>query len=224
MNSKNKKILRILLLALVVSIMFGVGLYMYLTPQRTTMYVFNGNYKTGDAVTMDILTPVQVDSKIIYSGQTRDASTELVTGENINEVLRSGQSLRMDVIQGLPLTISLLSDSGGSSVEMKMDPKSVAVTVPVTETTGVTNDLQTGSRVNIYTLRNDAVVMILQNMRVLSVNRDDGGAITGATIECTKDQSLKLVYASSNSTIYFGMVSGSNYEPTEGEDPSYKPK
>ena len=224
MNSKNRKILRILLLALVVSIMFGVGLYMYLTPQRTTMYVFNGNYKTGDPVTMDILTPVQVDSKIIYSGQQRDAQTELVTGENINEVLRSGQSLRMDVNEGLPLTLSLLSASGGSSVEMKMDPTSIAVTVPVTETTGVTNDLQSGSRVNIYTLRNDAVVLILQNMQVLSVNRDDSGAITGATIECTQEQSLKLVYASSNSTIYFGMVSGSDYEIKEGEDPSYKPQ
>ena len=44
MNAKNKKIIMILVFALVISVVFAVGLYSYLNPQRTTIYLFNGRY------------------------------------------------------------------------------------------------------------------------------------------------------------------------------------
>ena len=45
MNAKNKKIIMILLTALVIAVIGGIALYMYLVPQKTTVYVFNDNYQ-----------------------------------------------------------------------------------------------------------------------------------------------------------------------------------
>lgn len=213
----------IIVLAVIFAIAGGAGIYSYLSPQRTTMYVFNANYEAGTQLTSEMLTAVQVDSKIIMEGSSTDASSTFVTGATITEVLKKGQSIKMNVTEGLPLTNSLLSVSGGSKVEADMDPSKIAVTVSLSETTGVTNDLKESSRVNIYTIRNNAAVLILQNMRILSVNRDSNGAITGATVECDADQSLKLIYAASNSTIYFGLVESSGYQATEEAEPSYAP-
>ena len=148
-----------------------------------------------------------------------------VTGADIKAVLNSGDSLRMDVAEGMPLTLSILSVTGGSSVEMNMDPAKIAVTVPVTSITGVTKDLKEGSRVNIYTTGGDAngTTLLFQNMRVLSVEKDSNGELSSATIEVSTDESLKLVYAANTSSIYFGLVDSSGYEYTEEKTPSYAP-
>ena len=50
MNSKNRKILIILIIAILVAAAGGVSLYLYLTPQKTTVYVFNSNYESGTAL------------------------------------------------------------------------------------------------------------------------------------------------------------------------------
>lgn len=174
MNAKNKKIIMILLTALVIAVIGGIALYMYLVPQKTTVYVFNDNYQAGTALTEKMLTPVQADSKIVVAGKNSNTSSRFVTGADIKAVLNSGDSLRMDVAEGMPLTLSILSVTGGSSVEMNMDPAKIAVTVPVTSITGVTKDLKEGSRVNIYTTGGDAngTTLLFQNMRVLSVEKD----------------------------------------------------
>ena len=122
MNAKNKKIIMILLTALVIAVIGGIALYMYLVPQKTTVYVFNDNYQAGTALTEKMLTPVQADSKIVVAGKNSNTSSRFVTGADIKAVLNSGDSLRMDVAEGMPLTLSILSVTGGSSVEMNMDP------------------------------------------------------------------------------------------------------
>lgn len=225
-KSKNKKILMILVVAAVIAIIAGVALYMYLMPQKTTVYVFNDNYEAGVALTEDMLTPIQADSKIVIAGKNSDTSSRFVTGSDIKAVLNSGDSLRMDVSEGMPLTLSILSVTGGSSVEMNMDPSKIAVTVPVTNITGVTSDLKEGSRVNIYTTGGDnaGTTLLFQNMRVLSVQKDNSGTLNSATIEVDTDQSLKLVYAANTSSIYFGLVDSSGYEYTEEKTPSYAPE
>ena len=225
MNAKNKKIIMILLTALVIAVIGGIALYMYLVPQKTTVYVFNDNYQAGTALTEKMLTPVQADSKIVVAGKNSNTSSRFVTGADIKAVLNSGDSLRMDVAEGMPLTLSILSVTGGSSVEMNMDPAKIAVTVPVTSITGVTKDLKEGSRVNIYTTGGDAngTTLLFQNMRVLSVEKDSNGELSSATIEESTDESLKLVYAANTSSIYFGLVDSSGYEYTEEKTPSYAP-
>ena len=144
MNAKNRKILFIFVAAALVAVMGGVGLYQYLLPQKTTIYVFRGAYKAGEVLTEDMLVPLQCDAHIVVAGKGEDTSSRFVTGKDIAAVLNTGDSLRMDVSEGMPLTLSLLSVNGGSPVEMHMDPSKIAVSVPVTDVTGVTNDLREG--------------------------------------------------------------------------------
>lgn len=224
MNKKNKKIIIILVVAIAVAILGGVSLWFYLVPQKTTVYVFKENYKAGEVVTGEMLTPIQADSSIVVAGKNADTSSRFVTGQDIDEVLKTGDSLRMDVSAGMPLTISLLSVNGGSSVEMNMDPSKIAITIPVNSITGITNDLKDGSRVNIYAGTSEGgTALMFQNMRVLTVAKDSNGTLSSATIEVDKNQSLKLVYAASNTTIYLGLVDSSGYEYAKGT-PSYTPK
>ena len=212
MNSKNKGIIMLLVAAVIVGIIGGVALITYMKPQKTTVYTFKDNYKAGTEVTSDMLTAVQCDSKIVTAGKKTDTSSRFVTGANLKAVLNSGDSLRMDVSEGMPLTLSMLSVNGGSTVEMNMDPTKVAVTVPVTNVSGVTNDLKEGSRVNIYAMGVDTpgTTLLFQNMRVINTQKDNG-TLSSATIEVDVDQSLKLVYAANYSTIYLGLVDSTGW-------------
>lgn len=224
MNKKNRKILLILIIAALVAVIGGAATYMYLTPQKTTVYVFKDNYKAGEVLTEEMLTAVQCDSKIVVAGSTADTASRFVTGDDIDAVLKTGDALRMDVSSGMPLTLSLLSTNGGSSVEMQMDPSKVAVTIPVTSITGVTPDLKEGSKVNIYATGGESggTVLMFQNMRVLSVQKDTDGNLSSATIEVTAEESLELIYAVQNTSVYLGLVDSTGYEYIEGE-PAYIP-
>ena len=197
-------------MAILVAVVAAVALYLYLTPQKTTVYVFKDNFEAGELLTEEMLTPIQADSSIVVAGNKTDTASRFVTGGDIQTVLNTGDSLRMDVAEGMPLTLSMLSVNGGSSVEMNMDPSKIAVTVPVTAITGVTNDLKEGSRVNIYATgvnENGGTTLLFQNMRVLTVQKDANGGLSSATIEVDANQSLKLIYAANYSSIYFGPVS-----------------
>ena len=142
----------------------------------------------------------------------------------MDAVLKTGDSLRMDVSTGMPLTLALLSVNGGSDVEKNMDPKSIAVTVPISDITGVSNDLKNGSRVNIYeTAEGGKTVLAFQGMRILSTAKDSSGTLTSATIEANKDQAIQLVNAASNATLYFGLIDASGYEYQDGT-PTYPDK
>lgn len=160
MNSKNKGMVILLVVAAVVGIIGAVALFLFLQPQKTTVYTFKDNYKSGTELTSDMLTAVQCDSKIVTAGKKTDTAARFVTGDNLKSVLNSGDSLRMDVSEGMPLTLSMLSVNGGSTVEMNMDPTKVAVTVPVTNISGVTSDLKEGSRVNIYAMGVDTLELL----------------------------------------------------------------
>lgn len=225
MNSKNRKIIFILIAAMLTAIIGGVSMYFFLMPQKTTVYVFNDNYEAGEPLTEEMLVPIQADSKIVVAGKQANTSSSFVTGKDIETVLNAGDSLRMDVSKGMPLSLSILSVAGGSNVEMSMDPSKIAVTVPVTNVTGVTNDLKNGTRVNVYATGGDTsgTTLLFQNMRVLSVQKDNNGALFSATLEVTADESLKLIYAANYSTLHFGLVDSSGYEFTEEKTPSYAP-
>ena len=220
---KNKKIVLILVLAFVVAAAGAVALYFFLTPQKTTIYTFKENISAGTVITKDMLTPVQADSNIYMGGAKVNASEYYVTGENVDEILKSGDSLRADVVKGMPFTYSLLTSGGGSRIEMQMDTTKIAITVPVNNITGVTNELKTGSRVNVYASsggNTDVITkMIFQNMRVLATQYDKNGSLLSVTLECDTDQSMELVYYSTYASIYLGLVDGSSYQYTSVNNP-----
>ena len=122
----------------------------------------------------------------------------------------------------MPLTTSMLSVSGGSTVEMNMKSDAIAVTVPVNENTGITNDLKEGSHVNIYANLDSKISLIQQNKRILEVFKSDG-IITGVSVEENINESMELIYAVTNGSIYLGLVDATGYQSTEGADPTYSP-
>lgn len=229
MNSKNRKIILILLAALIIAIVGGIALYYYLVPQKTTIYVFRENVQAGERVTSDMLIPVQADSEIFVAGASVSASDRFVTGENIDAILKSGDSLRMDVTSGMPLTLSLLTTSGGSSIEMNMNPQKIAITVPINSITGITGELKAGSRVNVYVTgaysENGLTTLLLfENMRVLNTGFKNN-ELHSVTLETTIEESLKLIYYTNTGTIYLGLIDSTGYEysNTPNETPSYVP-
>lgn len=224
MNSKNKKIIIVLVVAFLVAIAGGIALYMYLVPKKTTIYVFKQNVAAGTVVTYDMLMPIQADSDIYVAGAKTTASERYVTGANVDAVLKSGDSLRMDVTEGMPLTLSLLTTSGGSTVEMAMNPEKVAVTIAVSSVTGITSELKAGSKVNVYATglfsNNEyKTTLIFEGLRILAVNKNDQ-SLTSVTLETSTDESLKLIYYASSFSIYLGLIDSSGYE-FRGTDVSF---
>lgn len=211
---KNKIIIGFSAASILLTVLVCYLIYSYMSPSRQTIYVFNDSYSSGTQVTADMLTPIQVDSTITVSGRKADVSEQFVTSSEYAEIIKSGDSLRMDVGEGMPLTMSMLSVIGGSSIEMNMKPSSIAVTVAVDNVTGISQDLKEGSRVNVYSTTDTGVSLILQNMRVLTVNKPDG-ELSSVTIETDLQQSMQLIYYSIYGKIYLGLVDASGYQAAE---------
>ena len=227
--NKNRRIIIVLLLAIIVAAVGGFATYKYLTPQKTNIYVFKQNYDAGTKLTEDMLIVVQADTNIYVAGAKKSASSVYATTENIDTILKSGDSLRTDVTQGMPLALSLLTANGGSQIEMDMDPSKIAISVPISDVSGVTKDLKEGSRVNVYVtgpigVNGEYITMLLfENMRILSISRNDKGSLTTATLETTVEESLKLVHYATTYNIYFGMVDGTGYEYANEKNPYFNP-
>ena len=221
--SKNKLITSLIIGAILFSSLAAFLIYHYMAPARSTIYMFNDSYSSGEQVTSDMLTPVQVDSQIVMAGKTTGVSSAFVTPSEYQDIIRSGDSLRMDVTEGMPLTTGMLSVSGGSKVEMSMKSDAIAVTVPVNEYTGITNDLKEGARVNIYANLDSTVALIQQNKRVLEVFKSNDGVITGVAVEENIQESMELIYAVTNGSIYLGLVDSTGYQASEGAAATYSP-
>lgn len=210
---KNKKKIVIAGIAAAAVILTIVCIALFLSPKRTTIYTFKKAYSAGTKISMDMLTPIQVDSDMISAGTKTNVGKKFVTGDTIEDVLKSGDSLKVDVSEDMPLMTSCLAVTGGNAIEVSMDPAAVAVTVDVDDVTGVTNELAADSRVNVYvTYRSSGSSLLLENMRVLEVFKSESGDLTGVTIETDNEEAVKLIEASNNGDIHLGLVNGSGYQ------------
>ena len=216
---KNKKIVIILTFAVILSVLSGIFIYSYLSPARETLYIFNADYEAGTQITGDMLTPVQIDSSIYIAGNAESLSKIFVTPNNLSSVLANADTLKVDVSAGTPLMPTMLSLAGGNDIEVAMQPSAIALTVSVSDVTGISGDLTKESHVNVYvTYRTTGTELILENMRVLAVHTDNG-ALSGVTLEVDNNQALKLIDASNNGVIYLGLVNASGYQYVLGDDP-----
>ena len=116
----NKRILWVLAAAVALCIISAAGIYMFLAPQRGTVYVFREDYTAGTQVTKEQLMPIEVDATIIEMGEAADISEQYVTAEEYSEVLQNAGVLRYDVARGTASMKSMLTGYGGSKVEMAM--------------------------------------------------------------------------------------------------------
>lgn len=221
---KNKKIIYVLVLAVVLCFVSAFGVYAILTPQRATVYVFRADCTTGTQITKDLLMPVEIDATIVEMGQATPVNQQYVTEENYNEVLKNASTLRWDITKGTTLTKSMLTTYGGSKVEMQMKPSAIAVTVPTDYLSAVTNEISSGARVNVYASYDNAgaqTMLILQNIRVLTAPKTADGMVVGVTLEVDHKQSLQLIHAISYAKIYLGLVDENGYQYTVEDQPTY---
>lgn len=212
--SKNKKIALLLVIAVIFCAAACFAVYTYCTPKKAIIYVFNNAYEAGTQIQSSMFTSIEVDSSIVVAGRKAPINEQYVTSANFNSVIQSGDSLLNSVHKGQALTLSTLSVSSGSAIEMNMKSTAIAVTIPVSNITGVTPSLRVGSRVNIYSSSDSKTELILQNMRIINVNKSDGELVS-VTIETTNEESLKLIHAATYTKLYLGLVDSSNYVVVE---------
>lgn len=220
-TTKDRKIIMTIAAAAVLTLLFGVLLVQFLAPRRTTVYVFKSSYNAGTALSEEMISPMQVDSKIVIAGNRYDAGNQYVTAAEMNKILKKGDSLRVEVSKGMTLTTSMLTTAGGTSVEANMNKSSIAVTVPVTNTTGVTKEIKPGTYVNVYASTEVGTSLLYEKMRVLEVYRSNGD-LNGVSLETNQEQSMKLIYSAKYGEIHLGIVDGSGYQFNEGQN-VYKP-
>ena len=210
-TSRSRKILVVILAAIVCACISGIGVYKILTPQRTVVYIFNDSYAAGTQVTEGMLTPIEVDSSVVTASGNASTGDYLITSSNYQNVITSAGCLRNDVYRGNIFTSAMLSTTGGNRLEMVMKKNAVAVTVGVNNITGITSGLSYGSRVNIYANYNESTVLILQNVRVLGVGFENG-ALANVTMEVDTEESLKLIHAYNYGSIHLGLVDANGYQ------------
>ena len=190
------------------------SVYIYLHPHRTTMWLFNNNYKAGTALTDDMLYPVQVDSKVNVAGAYADTSTQFITGADKTAIINSGDSLRIDVAQGYPLTKGMLSVNGGTATELGMDPTKTCVTIPCNSITGISDNLARGSRINICATAmtgQPTTTLIFQSLKVVNTSIKDGN-LQSITVEVSVEDSLKLINYQNTSTLQCTLVDQTGYQ------------
>lgn len=219
-TAKNKKIVTILLVAIVLACIAGFGVYQILSPTRTTVYVFNNDYEAGTQISKSMLNAIQVDSNLIEGSGTISTGEYFITDSNYNTVLQSAGILRSDVHAGTALMKSMLTTTGGNAIEMTMKRNAVAVTIGATPVSGVTNELSAGSRVNVYTSYDGETSLPLQNIRVLSVGKSDG-VLSRVTLEVDVSQSMQLIHAYTYGTVHLGLVDATGYQYTANSRPTY---
>jgi len=210
-NKKSYLIIGVVSIAVIAAIAAGVLIYTFLVPARTTVYMFNNAYEAGTKISGEMLTPMQVDSNMIVAGSKTDTSTHFVTSENYRSVVTENDVLKIDVDKGDCFMTSMLSSQGTNRIALRMDPKSVAVTIPVSSTTGVSNSIKAESRVNVYvTYNSGGTYLILENVRILSVATKDG-SVTGYTLELDNQNAVKVIDAINTGSIYCGLTNEEGY-------------
>ncbi len=210
--NKNKKIITILAIAVLMAVLAGMAVVSFLSPHRTTIYVFKKAYQIGTQITADMLVPVQVDSGMLVAARNANVNERFITSDDIRSLLQSGDSLKISVGEGTPLMRSLLSISGGNSIMMSMAPSSVAVTIEANNVTGVTQELYAGASVNVYvTSYSGGTFLLFENMRVLDIHRRSSGELSSVTLEVTNDQAVKLINSQRNGAIQFGLINPNGY-------------
>ena len=210
---KNKKILIVLAIALVCLIAATLMIVSFLTPVRTTFYVFKSDYKAGTAITSSMLTPIQADSRVVIGlGNNTGASAYFITKDNLNKSVTAGDVLRVDVKEGEPFMLNHVSKYGNNEIEVKMSPNAVAITIPANNLSGVTAELKSESHVNVYvSFDGETPQALLEDVRVLSVAKSDDATLQGVTLELDKSEAPNIIQAIKYGGIYLGLINPDGY-------------
>ena len=203
--TKSRKILILLVLAFISAIVSGYLIYTYCNSTKGFIYVYNDNYKAGTKIEKNMFSAMKVDDQIIKTGQKGSLDTYYITGEHFSKVCKGNEYLLDDVVKDQPLTFVDLALTSGTSIERSLSGNGMAVTIPISGTAAVTDDLRVGSVVNIYTSDASGTKLIFENMRIIA--RNDDKTISKVTFETSPDDTLDLINAANNKRLYFSLVS-----------------
>lgn len=203
--SKSRKITILMILAIISAIVTGTLIFKYCNSTKGFIYVFNDDYKAGTRIEKSMLSPMKVDDQIIKTGQKGSLETYYITGENYAKVIERNEYLLNDVSKNQPLTLVDLAMTSGSSIERSLSGNGMAVTIPISGTAAVTDELRVGSVVNIYSSDASGTKLLFENMRIIA--RNDDKSVSKVTFETSPDDTLDLINAANNKKLYFSLVS-----------------
>ena len=210
--SKNKKILMVLIIALVLSVLAGVGVFTLINSQKTTIYSFNGDFKAGTKITDSMFTPIQVDKKVVETNRNSDISNYYITASSFNKIISDGDYLRSNVSANEILSKAMLVTNSGNEIEASMQNDKVALTLSVDSITGEKNST-------------DPKTEVFEKMKILEVQQEanETNTLKSITVECTNEQSQKLVSFAQNGYIYMGLINVTGYQSSVPASTSITP-
>lgn len=208
--TKNKKILMVIFLALVICVGAGTVVYKAFAFKKVNIYVFNGTYEAGTKLTKDMFSTIQVDKTVVTNGVKDSIRNVFISDEKTMGNL-IGDTLRVTTYEGMPITRAMLSTAGGTNIEMQLAEGKIAITVGINNITGVTNDLRANSSVDVVII-NDGGTETIENMKILNVYKSDGVNISSVTFECSSDNYVKIAEAANNAIIHLGLIKGFGQE------------
>jgi len=208
---KNIKIVIVFVVGVLCAILAATLVFVSVSPKKTTIYVFKDDYTAGTPISGKMLRAIEVDSRIVNAGHNTDVSTCFITIDTYTKLVKNGDVLNTDVVAGTPLMTTTLNDKANNSVEVLMGKTSVAVTIPVNNTTGVTANINAESYVNIYvTYNSGGTYLLLENVRVLNAVNNKG-SLSGITLELDNASAVQVINAVNTGHIYCGLVNETGY-------------
>lgn len=220
--SKGARVL--LILAVIVAMITGYGVYQFLDQQNTTVYVYTGAYEAGTPLTSDMFAKVSYPVNL-YNAVSK-TGTGFATLTQISDSISSGDCLIMATTQYTPVMSNHFASSGGSGIENRLDENMVSVELPVDDIAGLGGDIRIGTRVNLlssYTKgESRCTELIFQNLLIVDIKDDVGGAATSVFVEVSPEESLQLIHAMSFESVTATVLKPHSYEAVEQKKSLYE--
>jgi pilus assembly protein CpaB len=191
-------------------LMFALGRYktgLKTTVQQATVLVSTGEIHKGT-------TGQEIAARHLYKS-TPVAATQVALGALSDAAAIAGQTARADILPGQQLTAADFSALVGLDQTLAANQRAVAVTI--SESPGITDALQAGNRVDVYSLftpKTGSTVLVLLNpdAKVLKAAtpvavRSGGQAITGSSMLLALDDNKanQVIYSALQGTLYLSL-------------------
>lgn len=203
--SKNKKVVFLLIMAIIFSMAASFGVYKYCESQKGIVYIFNANYSAGEKINKEMFTGIKVDEQIINAGKSGTIASYYITGEDFEKVINANEYLLNDVSKGEAFVFTDLAVTSGNAIERKLTNGEVAVTIPISGVALVTDDLRVGSTVNVYITNSTSTELVFENMKIAALTKKNGN-ISNVTFLLSENDATQMIHIANNNTLYFGLV------------------
>lgn len=193
--------------------------YSYLKTQKTEIFLFAQDYEAGTQITKNMLTTLTVDASMVDNVALSGFNASFVTPSDLKQVLEKGDTLVTDVYAGTPFMTTETTTLGGSVVERRLQDYKTAITIPVTNISGVSPEISAGAKINIYTSYEtdsyEIEELLFQNVKILDVqatgDKESGYVLSAITIQINPEDALRLLHAINYQKIDITLLKSGKY-------------